>query len=214
MKKYSRLMIALVAVCLCFGNAASAYAKNAFTETQPMNVDGYLSVLVTTPEGADTAGKLDMATGAIAKGDKLAEKAPCVLGVIPKATAKGEPVLVLLLGGKGKAGAVEKGYGVATIDFGDKKALVAVAQGSKFDGSNNLDGLNAKFPGTADKLAKFLGASGTSGSRLAALDYAGDSILEYGFATIKESDRRPLDKDGNPNLLSWPTSKNLREAKD
>ena len=235
MKRHSLLMVALVAVCLCFG-AASASAKitatvdpsllkaqSIFTTTAPMNVDGWLNLIITTPEGADTMGIINMAKGTVAAGAKLPSKAPSALAVIPKAAQDTDPITVFLLGGTGKAGDVVKGYGVATIaytqDGKERKALVAVAAGSKFDGVNNLEDLNAKFAGTADALAKWFATfpnttTGEIGSRADALYLAGDAILAYGFATITEADRRPLDKDGNPQLLEWPTSKNLREEKN
>ena len=233
MKRYLNLMVGLVAVCLCFG-AATAQAKTtvdltalakvetAFTTTVPMNVDGWLNTIIVTPEGGDVMGTVNMAKGTLGTGAKLPSKAPSALAVIPKASKDGEALTVFLLGGAGKAGDVVKAYGVATLSYTqdgkDKMALVAVAAGSKFVGVNNLEDMNAKFAGTVDSLAKWLGSFpattvGTVGSRLDALYLAGDSILEYGFATITEADRRPLDKDGNPQLLEWATSKNLREEK-
>jgi hypothetical protein len=233
MKRYLNLMIGLVAVCLCFG-AATAQAKmavdlsklakveTAFTTTAPMNVDGWLNTIIVTPEGGDLMGTVNMAQGTLGTGSKLPSKAPSALAVIPKASKNGEALLVFLLGGAGKAGDIVKAYAVATISYTqdgqDKMALVAVAANSKFHKVNNLEELNADFAGTADSLAKWLASFpattvGATGSRLDALHLAGDSILEYGFATITEADRRPLDKDGNPQLLEWPTSKNLREEK-
>ena len=233
MKRYLHLMIGLVAVCLCLGTATAqakttvdltklAKAETAFTTTAPMNVDGWLNTIIVTPADGDTLGTVSMDSGKLGVGAKLPSKAPAALAVIPKATKDGEALLVLLLGGAGKAGDIVKGYGVATISFTqdgkEKMALVAVAAGSKFAKANNLEDLNKDFAGTADGLAKWLGSFpattvGAVGSRLDALYLAGDSILEYAFATITEADRRPLDKDGNPELLSWPTSKNLREEK-
>ena len=233
MKRYLNLVIGLVAVCLCLGAATAqarmavdlsklAKAETVFTTTAPMNVDGWLNTIIVTPDAGDLMGTVNMAQGTLGTGAKLPSKAPSALAVIPKASKDAEPLLVFLLGGEGKVGDITKAYGVATISYTqdgiEKKALVAVAAGSKFAKVNNLEDLNANFAGTADSLAKWLASFpsttvGAIGSRLDALKLAGDSILEYGFATITEADRRPLDKDGNPQLLSWPTSKNLREEK-
>ena len=39
----------------------------------------------------------------------------------------------------------------------------------------------------------------------------GDAITDFELAWVKESDRRPLDKDGNPILYKWAGARNIGE---
>ena len=56
------------------------------------------------------------------------------------------------------------------------------------------------------------GATFTLQGRREAVRFVGDALSAFEAALIKESDKRPLDAEGNPKLYRWPGARNIADA--
>ena len=214
------LVLALAAAPVFAAEPAAKSAAPKFATAAPMNLDGFVSVLVTTPAGATKLNSVNAENGAMtAAGTVKGLAAPFNLGVMTKSTIDGAPLNVILLGEAAPVGSVQRGYGIGVLKYTKDgkagKALIAIGKTSQFVGAVfSVETLKEKFPGALEVIQGWFGsACGAKDlaveSRLAAIELAGDSILAYIKPRIKESDRRPMDKDGNPTLLFYPKSKNI-----
>ena len=68
----------------------------------------------------------------------------------------------------------------------------------------------AAVPGTASLRGLVLGGDGRP-MRDAVEKLVGDAVSDFEGAYIKEADKRPLDKDGNPMLYKWAGARNIGE---
>ena len=205
-------------------DAATAAKGNAFTANDPMNLDGYISVIVENAAGSTAMNKMDIKKGGITKAaDAKYLPAPFNSGIMPKAyLGKEEPLTVILLGETAAPGSVQKAFAIGVLEYEQggvaKKALIAGSQKSPFGKLNSIEQLDEQFPGAKEILQTwFANARGKDSvtikgikSRPDAISLAGDSILNFYNATITEADRRPMDKEGNPTTLNHPKSKNIR----
>ncbi len=233
MKSIYRASLALtlaLSLLLAFAPAGPAVAKTAakaataFTAADPMNLDGYVSVVVTSPAKSAAINTVDVKTGAIVKAVDVKPALPFTLGFVPKAYADKEsaPLQVILLGASAPKGGVEKAYAIGVLEYekdGKTRSMViAGSQKTPYGKLNTMEELEAKFPGAADKIKAWCAnAEGKDSavvksvkSRPAALNLVGDSILRYYSSVITEDDRRPMDAEGNPTTLDHPKSKNIR----
>jgi len=213
----------LVSFVLSLALAVAPLAQaSPFTETAPMNLDGYLSVVITTAAGTTDLNNVNVTSGALTKAGAVKKAAPYSLGVLAKSTHSSAPLPVILLSeNKASVNSIQRGYGIGVLKYtkGGKphQALIAVGQGSsQFAGVHNMETLQAKQPKAWENLQAWLtsayGASKISTeSRVGAINLAGESILAYIFPKITEADRRPMDADGNPTLLHHPKSRNIHK---
>lgn len=225
MKKISLhplIFMFVLSLCLSFGMSVSA--KNLFSTVEPINIDGKINVIVETPAGSTTLRKINIGTGFIVKADTINYLAiPFNVGVVPATTHKGNPLQVVLLSEAAHTGSIQKAYAIGIINCTeqgiDKKIVIAVGENSPFNNITNLELLNTQFPGVLEIIQTWY-TNAYAGkqiivdetkSRLDAVYLVGDSILEFANANIKESNRRPMDKDGNPTLLNHPASKNIHK---
>lgn len=193
---------------------AKAGKANAFTAHEPMNLDGYLNVIVESSVGSPMPN---------AKTKYL--PTPFNMGIVPKTSVdknNAAPLPVILLGDAAAPGSVQKAFAIGVLEGEEggaaKKILIAGNQKSSFGRLNSIEQLDVEFPGVKEIIQTwFANANGKNSitvnsikSRPDAIGLAGDSILNYYNATITEADRRPLDKDGNPTTLDHPKSKNIR----
>ena len=229
--KYTYALGLVLTLTLPFAAISGAFP---FVNTAGMNLDGYVSVLVTTPadngeeilEGATPPTHLfsvSMKSGELTKDDELKKPSPFNLGVLTQSELDGAPLNIILLGDRLTPGFVHRGFGIGVLRFtkgGKSQQIVLAVPKGGFAGVYNIETLKAKVPGTLEKLQAWLGsdwgASGISieGSRMAAINLLGDCLQNYAYARITEADKRPMDKDGNPTLLEFPTSKNLRNFRE
>ncbi|HLO67640.1 MAG TPA: inorganic diphosphatase [Holophaga sp.] len=211
--------------------AAAKPAKNLLVETDPINVDGTVNIVIVVPAGKgakfEVEGKARLA--AEARKPAAGQVPTFSYAAVPHTTlakdkgGDGKAADAIVLGATASAGAVVKGRVLGILVFagaaeGDRKLIVA-AEGSPFYGCRNIADLDAKFPGEAAKAQTFFTSykgkaaitAAAPEDRPAAIKFLGDAILDFEKTFYTEADKRPLDKDGNPSLYPWPGAKNLGE---
>ena len=183
--------------------------KTFLISVSPMNVDGTVNVLV---DQASAKGK---------KGGRAV-----ALGRIPRsflAKDKGGSGLALpayLPGSAAVAGTVVRGRALAlvtrTLAGKSECRVVVVPMDGLYGPYTSLEQIEKAAPGLlADLQAGFgpakEGATFTFKGRKDTLRLVGDAISDFEGAFIKDADKRPLDKDGNPMLYKWAGARNIGE---
>lgn len=180
---------------------------------QPMNPDATVNVVIGaaglagTPPACDKdfcVGKVPRSIVAKEKGGHGGALQAMVLGA-PKAagtTARGRPLAMLVQ----KAG--EK----------RQTLLIVTTLASPFGQAQSLEEIEAQSPGLLARLKAALApamAGAASGAEIVGrketIRFLGDAISDFEYAYVKESDKRPLDANGNPQLYSWPGARNIGE---
>lgn len=208
--------------------AAAKPAKILLVETDPINVDGTVNIVIVAPAGKAAKVTVD---GKARLEPVNAKKGALTFsyGAVPHTTlakAKGgddKAADAVVLGASTAAGTIVKGrvLGIMVLAGaaeGDHKLVVAT-EGSPFYGCRNIADLDAKFPGETAKVQTFFTsykgkapiAAGSFKERPEAVQFLGDSILAFERSFYTDADKRPLDEKGNPKLYPWPGAKNLGE---
>ena len=180
--------------------------KRFLTSVQPMNADATVNVVVDpakAKKGARvfTTGRIPRTILAKEKGGNGEMVAAFVLGATPApgATVRGRDIALLCRTAAGKD---------------DCRALV-VPQDGTFGPYTTLEQIEAKAPGTLADLKEKIGpakdATFSVKGRKETLTFVGDAIADFENSLIKDADKRPLDKDGNPMLYKWAGSRNIGE---
>jgi len=181
--------------------------KTFLTNVFPMNADGTVNVVV-DPAGKAKKGARVLPTGRIPRTILAKEKG-----------GPGLPVPAILLGVAPAPGAIVRGRDIATVcrtaaGKEDCRAIV-VPQDGAFGPYTSLEQIEAKAPGILADLKEKIGpakdAAFSVRGRKETLVFVGDAIADFENALIKESDKRPLDKDGNPQLYKWAGARNIGE---
>jgi hypothetical protein len=181
--------------------------KTFLTSVFPMNADGTLNVVV-DPAAKAKKGARVVTTGRVPRSILAKEKG-----------GTGLPVNAFVLGATPAAGATVRGRDIATLcrvaAGKDDCRAVVVPQDGTFGPYTTLEQIEAKAPGTLAALEEKLGpakdATFTIKGRKETLVFVGDAIADFENALIKDADKRPLDKDGNPMLYKWAGSRNIGE---
>jgi hypothetical protein len=181
--------------------------KTFLTAVYPMNVDGTVNVVVDPAAKAKkgarvlTTGRVPRTILAKEKGGTGATVSAFVLGATPApgTTARGRDIATLCRTAAGK----------------DDCRVVVVPQDGKFGPYTTLDQIEAKDPGILADLKEKIGpakdATFTVKGRKETLAFVGDAIADFENALVKDADKRPLDKDGNPQLYKWAGARNIGE---
>ena len=181
--------------------------KTFLTNAFPMNVDGTVNVVI-DPAGKAKKGARVLPTGRIPRTILVKEKG-----------GTGAPVSAFVLGIAPAPGASVRGRDIATIcrtaaGKEDCRAIVVPLDG-RFGPYTTLDQIEAKDPGILAELKEKIGpakdATFAVKGRKETLAFVGDAIADFENALVKETDKRPLDKDGNPMLYKWAGARNIGE---
>lgn len=181
--------------------------KTFLTNVFPMNVDGTVNVVVDAAAKARKGARV-VPTGRIPRSILAKEKG-----------GTGLPVHAFVLGVTPAPGATVRGRDIATLcrtaaGKEDCRAVV-VPQDGTFGPYTTLEQIEAKAPGTLADLKEKLGpakdAAFTVKGRKETLVFVGDAISDFENALVKDADKRPLDKDGNPQLYKWAGARNIGE---
>ncbi len=191
--------------------------RQFMTTVSPMNPDATVNVVI---------GSLVQGAGQPACSESV-----CT-GKVPRSVAPGlkggssEPLQALVLVGSPRAaGATVRGRPLAVLlrKTGDQRQalLIVSTLASPFGQAQNLEEVEAQSPGLLARLkAAFPPPQAAPGSaaatyeivgRKATIRFVGDAISDFEYAYIKESDKRPLDAAGNPQLYPWPGARNIGE---
>ncbi len=183
--------------------------KKFFVSLVPMNPDGTVNVVV------------DPASAKAKKGARV-----LLQGRIPRSILSreqggtGEALMAYLPGAATPAGAVVRGRALAlvtrTLAGKADCRVVVVPMDGLYGPYTSLDQIEKAAPGLlADLQAGFgpakEGATFATKGRKEALRLVGDAVSDFEGAYIKEADKRPLDKDGNPMLYKWAGARNIGE---
>jgi inorganic pyrophosphatase len=181
--------------------------KKFLTGVLPMNADGTVNVVV-DPAGKAKKGARVVTTGRIPRTILAKEKG-----------GNGEMVAAFVLGATPAPGATARGRDIATIcrtaaGKADCRAVV-VPQDGTFGPFTTLDQIEAKDPGLLAALEEKIGPAKNAAfavkGRKETLSFVGDAIADFENSLIKDADKRPLDKDGNPVLYKWGGARNIGE---
>ena len=181
--------------------------KKFLTSVLPMNADGTVNV-VADPAGKAKKGARVLATGRIPRTILAKEKG-----------GNGEMVAAFVLGATPAPGATTRGRDIATIcrtaAGKDDCRAVVVPQDGKFGPYTTVEMIEAKDPGVLAELKEKIGpakdATFSVKGRKETLAFVGDAIADFENSLIKDADKRPLDKDGNPMLYKWAGARNIGE---
>ena len=174
--------------------------------TRAMNPDATLNVVIDQPLGG--SGK----------------SAPFLaLGRIPRSIlAGGEPVTAIVLGAvdpgvtlRGRA----LGLITRTLDGRTETLVVLAPPDGPCGRYASLDQLEADLPVLRTGFQAAFGPARAGASfirqgRREAVRFVGDAVSAFESALVKEADKRPLDKDGNPMLYRWPGARNIADSPD
>jgi inorganic pyrophosphatase len=181
--------------------------KSFLTSVLPMNADGTVSVVV-DPASKAKKGALILTTGRIPRTILAKEKG-----------GNGEMVAAFVLGATAAPGAIVRGRDIATIcrtaaGKDDCRAVVVPRDGA-FGPYTTVEMIEAKAPGTLAGLKERIGpakdATFSVKGRKETIAFVGDAIADFENSLIKDADKRPLDRDGNPMLYKWAGSRNIGE---
>jgi inorganic pyrophosphatase len=181
--------------------------KKFLTAVPPMNADGTVNVVV-DPAAKAKKGERAITTGRIPRTILAKEKG-----------GNGETVAAFVLGATPAPGATVRGRDIATIcrtaaGKADCRAVV-VPQDGKFGPFTTLDQIEAKDPGVLAAIKEKLGpardATFAVKGRKDTIMFVGDAIADFENSLIRDADKRPLDKDGNPQLYKWAGARNIGE---
>jgi len=181
--------------------------KTFLTSVLPMNVDGTVNVVV-DPAAKAKKGARVVTTGRIPRSILAKEKG-----------GTGAPVSAFVLGATPAPGATARGRDIAMICRSaagkDDCRAVVVPQDGTFGPCTTLEMIEARTPGILADLKEKIGpakdATFTVKGRKETLLFVGDAIADFENSLIKDADKRPLDKDGNPLLYKWAGARNIGE---
>lgn len=183
--------------------------KKFFVNILPMNRDASVNVVADASQPKAKKGARVIPTGVIPRSIVAVEKG-----------GNGLPLAAFVLGAAPAPGATVAGRDIAalcrTAAGKTECRVLVVPRDGKFGPFTTLAQIEAKDPGlTADLKEKFGPAKGeaqfTVKSRKETIRYVGDAIADFENSLIKESDKRPLDKNGNPQLYKWAGARNIGE---
>jgi hypothetical protein len=207
-------MVVGVLLCASVATAADKVARVAIpaadrdrvfmVAVMPVNADGTVNVVI------------DRAADATKPGSIAVGRVPRSI-VDPQRSGGGAPVVALVAGTTGAAGAVVRGRVldllVPTGGARQQARLVVVPLDSIHGQARNVIEAEAGTPGFIASLKAAAGpaAGWEFKGRKSALRHAGDSISDFELAYVADADRRPLDADGNPKLYPWAGARNIGE---
>jgi inorganic pyrophosphatase len=183
--------------------------KKFLVAIAPVNVDGTVNVVVDQPAAKGKKGGRAIAIGRIPRSILAKEKG-----------GNGEALLAYLPGSAAPVGATVRGRALAlitrTLAGKSECRVVVVPMDGLYGPYLTLTQIEQVAPGfLADLKAGFgpakEGASFAEQGRKDTVRFVGDAISDFEGAYIKESDKRPLDKNGNPMLYKWPGARNIGE---
>jgi inorganic pyrophosphatase len=181
--------------------------KKFLTGVLPMNVDGTVNVVV-DPAARVKNGARVIPSGRIPRSILAKEKG-----------GNGEMVAAFLLGVAPAPGMTVRGRDIALLcrsaaGRNDCRAIV-VPQDGTYGPYTTLEQIEARAPGILAELQEKIGpakdATFAVKGRKDTLAFVGDAIADFENALIKDADKRPLDKDGNPQLYKWAGARNIGE---
>ena len=182
--------------------------KKFLAAQAPMNLDGTVNVVVDQAAAKDKKGRA-VAIGRIPRSILSKEKG-----------GTGEALVAYLPGSAAPAGAVVRGRALAiltrTLAGKDETRLVVVPLDGLYGPYISLEQIEKAAPGVLADLKAGFGAAKDDATfsqkgRKETLRLVGDAISDFEGALIKEADKRPLDKDGNPMLYKWSGARNIGE---
>lgn len=190
--------------------------KRFMTSIYPMNTDASVNIVIDAAAKTKNPAKMNYSAGKVPRSILAKEK-----------NGDGEPLKAVVLGTPRAAGAVLKGRPLALITKlvrGKQQTLLVVTTLTSIYGSaQTLDQIEAQTPGTmaqlksafapvkAVKCDEVIEVAYESKGRKETIRLLGDAISDFDSAFVKESDKRPLDNDGNPQLYLWPGARNIGE---
>jgi hypothetical protein len=181
--------------------------KKFLTGVLPMNADGTVNVVV-DPAAKARKGARVIPSGRIPRSILAKEKG-----------GSGEMVAAFVLGAAPAPGATARGRDIATIcrtaaGKADCRAVV-VPQDGTYGPCTTLAQIEARAPGILAELQERIGpakdATYSVKGRKDTIMFVGDAIADFENSLIKDADKRPLDKDGNPQLYKWAGARNIGE---
>ena len=182
--------------------------KKFLTAVPPMNADGTVNVVVDPAANKTKKGAHVLTTGRIPRTILAKEKG-----------GNGEMVAVFVLGATPAPGATVRGRDIATVcrtaAGKDDCRTVVVPRDGAFGPYTTVEMIEAKAPGTLADLKEKIGpakdATFSVKGRKETLAFVGDAIADFENSLVKDADKRPLDKDGNPMLYKWAGARNIGE---
>ena len=183
--------------------------KKFLVAIAPVNVDGTVNVVVDQPAAKANKGGRAIATGRIPRSILAKEKG-----------GNGAALLAYLPGSTAPTGATVRGRALAVVTrtLGGKEEcrVVVVPMDGPYGPYISLEQIEKVAPDVlVDLKAGFgpakEGATFAEKGRKDTVRFVGDAISDFEGAFVKESDKRPLDKNGNPMLYKWPGARNIGE---
>ena len=183
--------------------------KKFLLAVSPMNRDGSVNVVVDAVPAKGKKGGRVVPAGRIPRSILAKEKG-----------GNGEPLAAFVLGATPAAGSTVRGRALAMLcrAVGGKEdcRVLVVPRDGRFGPYTTLDQIEAKDPDLLAELKERFGpakgeAPFVQKGRKETLRFVGDAITDFELALVKGSDRRPLDKDGNPMLYKWAGARNIGE---
>ena len=181
--------------------------KRFLTSVMPMNVDGTVNVVI-DPSKTRKGGAV-IPVGRIPRSIVTSEQG-----------GNGEPLAAFVLGSTAPAGATVRGRALAelcrTVAEKTDCRVVVVPLDGRYGPYPTLDQIEAKDTALLADLKELFGpakgpATFAQKGRKETLAFVGNAISDFEMALIKEADKRPLDKDGNPVLYRWAGARNIGE---
>ena len=188
--------------------------KRFMTAIYPMNTDASVNIVIdsATPK-AKAKTKQNYSLGSVPRSILAKEK-----------KGDGNPLKALVVGSPKAKGEVVRGRPLALVikQTGDQQQmlLIATTPASIFGSAQSLDDIEALTPGMMEQIkAAFAPVKAPKGSEVSfatksrkeTIYILGSVISDFDSAYVKDSDKRPLDKDGNPQLYIWPGARNIGE---
>jgi hypothetical protein len=183
--------------------------KKFLVAIAPMNADGTVNVVVDQTATKANKGGRAIPVGRIPRSILAKDKG-----------GSGEALVACLPGSSAPAGATVRGRALAlitrTLAGKIECRVVVVPLDGPYGPYITLAQIEQAAPGfLADLRAGFgpakAGATFTEQGRKDTVRFVGDAISAFEGAFVQESDKRPLDKNGNPLLYKWPGARNIGE---
>ena len=194
---------------------AKGVEKQFMTSIYPMNTDALVNVVVDTGNSAKT---------------KKGTARNYSIGTVPRTivskarNGNDAPLKALVVGEPKAAGTTVRTRPLALLvqKVAEKQntLLVVTTATTIYGVAQDLDEIETLTPGTLAQLKSAFppvkAAKGTEISyeikdRKETIRFLGDVISDFDNTFVKESDKRPLDSNGNPQLYSWPGARNIGE---
>ncbi len=183
--------------------------KTFLVSLSPMNADGTVNVLVDQPSAKAKKGGRAVALGRIPRSFLGKDKG-----------GSGQALWAYLPGSAAPAGTLVRGRALALVTrslAGKAECrVVVVPMDGLYGPYTSLDQIEKAAPGLLAELQAGFGPAKEGGTfsvqgRKETLRLVGDAISDFEGAFIKDADKRPLDKDGNPMLYKWAGARNIGE---